>query len=81
MKMKKWYPGHDRVSDQKAPTGTARAPIEEDEERLAMRQGDMPPPVPERVANPRRPISAGISKQFGKDAPCHSRRHLLKSMV
>ena len=28
-------------------------PIEDDEERLAMKQGDMPPPVPERVANPR----------------------------
>ena len=25
----------------------------EDDERFAMRQGDMPPPVPERVANPR----------------------------
>ena len=42
-----------------APTGTdrasyqAREPIEGDEERLAMRQGDMPPPVPEQVANPR----------------------------
>ena len=75
------------MSDKKAPTGTdrpsyqARELIEDDEERLAMRQGDMPPPVPERVANPRRPISAGISKEFGKDAPCHSRRRLLKSMV
>ena len=27
--------------------------MKDDEERLAMRQGDMPPPVPERVANPR----------------------------
>ena len=57
MKMKQWYQGHDRVSDQKTPTGTDRAsyhaqePIEDDDERLAMRQGDMPPPVPERVAN------------------------------
>ena len=25
MKMKQWYQGHDRVSDQKAPTGTERA--------------------------------------------------------
>ena len=59
MKMKQWYQGHDRVSDQKAPTGTDRASyharerIEDDDERLAMRQGDMPPPEPERVANPR----------------------------
>ena len=59
MKMKQWYQGHDRVSDQKAPSGTdrasyhAREPIEDDDERLAMGQGDMPPPVPARVANPR----------------------------
>ena len=58
MKMKQWYQGHDRVSDQKAPTGTdrascqAREPIEDDDERLATRRGDMPPP-PERVANPK----------------------------
>ena len=31
----------------------AREPIEDDDERLAMIQRDMPPPVPERVANPR----------------------------
>ena len=55
MKMKQWYRGHDRVSDQKAPTGTdraschARRPFEDDDERRAMREGDMPPPVPERV--------------------------------
>ena len=59
MKMKQWYQGHDRVSDQKAPTGKDRAsyqvqePIEDDDERLATRRGDMPPPVPERVASPR----------------------------
>ena len=59
MKMKQWYQGQDRASDQKAHTGTdrasylAREPIEDDEERLAMRQSDMPPPVPERIANPR----------------------------
>ena len=57
MKMKQWYQGHDRVSDKQAPSGTDRAsyqaqePIEDDDERLAMRR-DMPPP-PERVANPR----------------------------
>ena len=44
---------------QRAPTGTdrtsyqVREPTEDDEQRLAMRQGDMSPPVPERVANPR----------------------------
>ena len=57
--MKKWYQGQDRVSDQKAPTGTERASyqvreaIEDDHERLATRRGDMLPPVPERVANPK----------------------------
>ena len=59
MKTKQWYQGHDRVSDQKAPTGTECAsyqvqePIEDDDERLATRRRDMPPPVPERVANPK----------------------------
>ena len=44
---------------QRAPSGTdrteyeVREPIEDDEEGLAMRPGDVPPPVPERVANPR----------------------------
>ena len=59
MQMEHWCQKQNRVSDQKAPTGTdrasyqAREPIEEDDERLAMRKGDMPPPVPARVANPR----------------------------
>ena len=59
MKRKHWYQKLNRVSDQKGPTGTnrasyhAREPIEHDDERLAMRTGDMPPPVLERVANPR----------------------------
>ena len=71
MKLKKWYQGQNResddsqfpsssrVSDPRAPTGTDRAlhevrePIEDDEEMLTMRQGDMPSLVPERVANPR----------------------------
>ena len=47
------------MSDQKAFTGTnrasyhAREPIQNNKERLAMRQGDVFPPVPERVDNPR----------------------------
>ena len=54
-----WQLPSNRVCDKKAPTGTdrascqAREPIEGDRERLAMRQGDMLPPVLERVANPR----------------------------
>ena len=57
IEMKRPTQGH--VSDQKAPTGTERAThqarerIEDDDERLALRKGDMPPPVPERVANPK----------------------------
>ena len=90
MKMKQWYQAHDRVSDQKAPTGTERAsyqvrePIKDDAELLATRLGDMLPPVLERIANPknsRRPSSTGLPTKLGKDAPCHlqGRRH--KSMV
>ena len=74
------------MSDQKAPTGTdrasyhAREPIEDDDERLAMRKGHMPPPAPERVANPRiredRAVqsSVGIPTNLGKYAPCHLQR-------
>ena len=69
MKMKTWYqeptresddsqlPSSSRVSD--ALSGTdrksyqVREPIEDDEERLAMKQGDMPQPALERVANQR----------------------------
>ena len=66
MKMKHWYQKLNRMSDLKASTRTNRAsyhprePNEDDDERLAMRKGNMPPPVPERVANPRRPSSTGI---------------------
>ena len=51
-----------------------REPIENDEERLAMKRGDMPPPVPKRVANPKnssRSSITGISFELGKDAPCY----------
>ena len=69
MRVSKWYqeptredddphiPSSSRVSD--VFTGTNRTsyqerkPIENDEERLAMKRGDMPPPVPKRVVNPR----------------------------
>ena len=55
--MSQWQFPSNRVSDKKAPTATdrasyqAREPNEGDKERLAMKQGDMPPPVPERVTN------------------------------
>ena len=85
--MKQWNRGQDRVSDQKAPNGTDKAsyhvrePIEGDDERLAMRQGDMPPPVRERVATPRIREDRAVQdfRQLGKDAPCHLQRRLHES--
>ena len=41
------FTGTNRMSHQ------VRQPIENDEETLAMKRGDMPPPVPKQVANPR----------------------------
>ena len=41
------FPGTSRTSYQE------REPIENDAERLAMKRGDVPPPSPQRVANPR----------------------------
>ena len=87
MKMQRWYPEPDRASDTTSLTGfdrpsyQAQEPIEGDEERLAMRQGDMPPPVPERIVNPRRSSSTRISKKLGQDASCHPRRRLSKSLL
>ena len=69
-----WQWPINRVSEKKAPTGTdrasceARETIEDDEERLAMRQGDMPPLVPERVTNPRiREDRAGQDFQWNSE--------------
>ena len=68
MRISKWYqestredddshsPSSNRVSDF---TGADRMsyhvqePIKNDEDRLAMKRGDMPPPLPQPVANPR----------------------------
>ena len=51
------FPSSSRVSDALTGADTTsyqvREPIENDEERLAMKRGDMPPPVPQRVVNPR----------------------------
>ena len=41
------FTGTNRTSDQE------REPIENDEERRAMKRGGMPPTLPQRVANPR----------------------------
>ena len=49
----------------------ARGPIENDEERLAMKRGDMPPPVPKRLANPRIREDQALLEFFelGQDTP------------
>ena len=69
MRVSKWYqestreddnlhsPSSYRVSDVSIGADRTsyqvREPVENDEERLAMKRGDMPPPLPHRVANPR----------------------------
>ena len=59
MKIRRWYPEQDRASDKTSLKGFdsssywACGQIEDDEERLEMRQGDLPPPVPERDDDPR----------------------------
>ena len=70
-----WQFPRNCVGDKKAPIGKdrapyqAREPIEGDKEMLAMRQGDTPPPAPERVANPR--IREGRAVQ---DFQCNSEK-------
>ena len=69
MRVSKWYQEPTREDDDShfsssscvsdVFTGTSRTsymerePVEKDEERLAMKRGDMPPPLPQQVANPR----------------------------
>ena len=68
MRIGKWYqesigedddphaPSSIRVSDLSGAERLSyqvRGPIENDEDRLAMKRGDMLPPLPQRVANPR----------------------------
>ena len=69
MRVSKWYQGAAREDDDSHFSSSSRAgdvftgtnrtsyrerePIEDDEERLAMKRGEMPPPLPKRVPNPR----------------------------
>ena len=49
-------PSSNRVSDFTGAYRVSyqvREPVKNDEDRLAMKRGDMPPPLPQRVANPR----------------------------
>ena len=50
------FTGVDRASYQ------VREPIGNDEERLAMKRGDMPPSLPQRVENPRRSRKSVVIK-------------------
>ena len=65
-------PSSNRVSDL---TGTermsyqVRETIVNDEDRLAMKRGDMPPPL--QSENSRRSSIRRISFEVGQDAPCH----------
>ena len=67
MKVRKWYqeptredddphsPSSNRVSDltgAERMSYQVRETIENDEDRLVMKRGDMHPPLPQRVANP-----------------------------
>ena len=51
-----------------------REPIEDDDERLSMKIGDMPPPLPGRVSNSREDsIRSSIERillELGQDSPC-----------
>ena len=72
------FPSSNRVSDALAGADTTpcqvREAVENDKETLAMKKRDMPPPVPERVANPRvreDPSITRLSLKLRQDAPCY----------
>ena len=80
MRISKWYqestgedddphsPSSNRGSDlagAERMSYQVREPIENDEDRLAMKRGDMSPQLPQRVSITR------ISFEVGKGAPCH----------
>ena len=92
MRMKQWYQGEDRLSnesqwqlprnrvgDEKAPTGTDRASYHarepDDDERLAMRQGDMPPSAPEPIANARIPEDRSVQDFQHNSEKLHRATH------
>ena len=64
-----------RTSDTLVETGwtSAREPIEDDEERLAMKINDMPPPLLGQVSNPKIRDNQVLNDflNLGQDAPCH----------
>ena len=50
---------------------SVREPTEDDEERLAMRIGDMPPPLPGRVSNPRIRDDQALNELFSNSDKMH----------
>ena len=60
-----FFTGTNRTSYQE------REPIENDEERLAMERGDMPPPVPKRVANSRIRDDQALHEFFSNSDKMH----------
>ena len=99
MRIGKWYqestredddlhsPASNRVSDLAGADRMSyqvREPIEKDEDRLAMKRGDMPPPMPQRVANPRIPEDQALQEFHSKSDKMHratSNDDFTKSMV
>ena len=89
MRISKWYlestredddphsPSSIRVCDltgAESMSNQGREPIGNDEDRLAMKRGGMPPPLPQRVANPRIGEDQALQEfpfEVGRDAPCH----------
>ena len=62
-------PSSNRVSDLTGADGMSyqvREPIENDEDRLAMKRGDKPPPLPRRVANPRIREDQAVQEFYSK---------------
>ena len=59
------FTGVDKASNQ------VREPIENDEERLAMKRGDMPPPLPQRDANPRIREDQALQECFSNSDKTH----------
>ena len=49
----------------------ARESIEDDEERLAMKKGEMPPPLPKRVPNPRVRDDRALHEFFSNSDKMH----------
>ena len=84
MRISKWYqestredddphpPSSNRVSDltgAERMSYQVRETIVNDEDRLVMKRGDMPPPL--QSENSRRSSIRRISFEVGQDAPCH----------